>query len=166
LTDGVIFLQTLTAEHAAEHLAGEDEEMAKWLSGGRSTLANVQAYIASNQENWRSNGPRRALGVFECASNRLIGSVEVNLSRVLGPGEVNVSYGIFPQWRGQGLAIRAVNLLGEYLRAATEARQIVLRIAPANAASIRVAEKAGFALLGVFEEPEGSMARYVRDVKP
>jgi RimJ/RimL family protein N-acetyltransferase len=132
----------------------------------RAQHARERAGIASNQENWRSNGPRRALGVFECASNRLIGSVEVNLSRLLGPGEVNVSYGIFLHWRGQGLAIRAVNLMGEYLRAATDAIKIVLGISPANAASIRVAEKAGFTLLGVFAEPEGSMTRYIRDVKP
>jgi hypothetical protein len=56
LSDGVIFLQPLRAENAAEHLAGEDQEMARWLSGGRSTLANVQGYIASSQENWRSGG--------------------------------------------------------------------------------------------------------------
>jgi RimJ/RimL family protein N-acetyltransferase len=64
------------------------------------------------------------------------------------------------------LAIRALNLMDEYLRTATDASQIVLRVAPANTASIRVAEKAGFAFLGVFEEPEGPLARYVRDVKP
>jgi hypothetical protein len=49
LTDGVVFLRPLCAEDAAEHLAGEDDEMAKWLSGGRSTLANVQKIVrASN----------------------------------------------------------------------------------------------------------------------
>jgi hypothetical protein len=49
LTDGVVFLRPLTAEDAAEHLAGEDEEMAKWLSGGRSTLENVQALQATRR---------------------------------------------------------------------------------------------------------------------
>jgi len=166
LTDGVIYLQPLSAEDAAEHLAGEDEEMAKWLSGGRSTLANVQDYIASNQENWRSNGPRRAFGVFHCATDRLIGSVEVNLARILGPGEVNVSYGIFRPWRRQGFAVRALDLMDEYLRTASDVRRMVLRIASANTASVRVAEKGGFALLGVFEEPEGLLPRYVRDSKP
>ena len=34
LTDGVIFLRPLTAEDAADHLAGEDEEMAKWEAAG------------------------------------------------------------------------------------------------------------------------------------
>ena len=165
LTDGVIFLSPLTAEDAAEHLAGEDDEMARWVSGGQSTLSTVQAFIRKNQESWRSGGHRRAFGIFDCASNRLIGFIEVNLARLVEPGQVNVSYGVFPQWRRQGLALRAINLMDKYLRTATEARQIVLRIAPENHASLKLAEKAGFVFRGLFDEPEGRLARYVRDIK-
>jgi RimJ/RimL family protein N-acetyltransferase len=165
LSDSVIFLRPLGAEDAAEHLAGEDEEMTKWLSGGRSTLSNVQNYIANCQENWRSGGPRRAFGVFDCETRRLIGSIDANLALIFKPGQVNVSCGIFRQWRRRGLACRALNLMSEYLRVATDVRQIVLRIAPSNTASIAMAEKAGFAYLGIFDEPEGSLARYVREVR-
>jgi RimJ/RimL family protein N-acetyltransferase len=164
LTDGLIFLRPLTAEDAADHLGGEDEEMARWVSGGRSTSATVETFIRNNQENWRSGGPRRAFGVFDCASNRLIGFIEVNLARLVNPGQVNVSYGIFPQWRRKGFALRAIDLMDQYLRTATEARRIVLRIAPANTASLRLAEKAGFTFHGLFDEPEGRMARYVREL--
>lgn len=165
LTDGAIFLRPLNAEDAADHFAGEDEEMAKWVSGGRSTPATVEAFIRNNQENWRSGGPRRAFGVFDCVSNRLLGFIEVNLARLVEPGQVNVSYGVFRQWRRQGLALRAIELMDEYLRTATEARQIVLRIAPANTASLKLAEKADFTFCGLFDEPEGRMVRYVRDIK-
>lgn len=165
LTDGVIFLRPLDAEDAADHLAGEDEEMAKWVSGGRSTPATVEAFIRNNQESWRSGGPRRAFGVFDCASNRLAGFIEVNLARLVGPGQVNISYGVFRQCRRQGVALRAINLMDEYLRTATEARQMVLRIVPANTASLRLAEKAGFTFCGLFDEPEGRMARYVRALR-
>jgi RimJ/RimL family protein N-acetyltransferase len=164
LTDGVIFLRPLDAKDAADHLAGEDEEMAKWVSGGRSTPVTVAAYIRNNQESWRSGGPRRAFGVFDCASDRLAGFIEVNLARLVGPNQVNVSYGVFRQWRRQGVALRAINLMGEYLRTATDARQMVLRIVPANTASLKLAEKAGFTFCGFFDEPEGRMARYVRDI--
>ncbi len=164
LTDGAVFLRPSCAEDAAEHLAGEDDEMAKWLSGGRSTLANVRNYIEKSKESWRNSGPRRAFGVFDCATERLIGSVEVNLARILEPGQVNVSCGIFREWRGRGLALRALDLMGEYLRVGTDVRQMVLRIAPANTASVKMAKKAGFAFLGVFDEPEGSLARYVREL--
>src|SRR5207248_1820869 len=105
---------------------------AKWVTGGRSTPATVAAFIRKNQENWRIGGPRRSFGVFDCASKKLAGFIEVNLARLVNPGEVNVSYGIFPQWRRKGLALRAINLMDQYLRTATEARQIVLRISPAN----------------------------------
>ena len=37
LTDGMIFLRLLRLEDAADHLAGEDEEMARWLNGWRGT---------------------------------------------------------------------------------------------------------------------------------
>lgn len=80
LTDGVIFLRPLCAADAPEHLAGEDVEIATWLSGGRSTLASVQDYISRCEENWRSNGPLPAFGVFDCPSSRLIGSIEANLA--------------------------------------------------------------------------------------
>jgi RimJ/RimL family protein N-acetyltransferase len=165
LTDGVIFLRPFTAEDAADHLAGEDEEMAKWVSGGRSTPATVEAFIRNSQENWRSGGPRRAFGVFDCVTNRLVGFIEVNLARLVEPGQVNVSYGVYRQWRRHALALRAIDLMDEYLRTATEARQIVLRIAPANTASLKLAEKASFTFRGLFDEPEGRMVRYVRDIK-
>ena len=165
LTDGVILLRPLTTEDAVDHLAGEDEEMAKWLSGGRSTLANVEKAILNWQQNWQTGGPRRAFGVFDCMTNRLVGFIEVNLTLLVEPGQISVSYGVFRQWRRQGLALRAIDLMDEYLRTVTEARQIVLRIAPANTVSLKLAEKAGFTLRGLFDESEGPMVRYVRDIK-
>jgi RimJ/RimL family protein N-acetyltransferase len=165
LTDGVIFLRPLSTEDAADHLAGEDDEMAKWVSGGRSTLAGVEAFIRNNQESWQTGRPRRAFGIFDCGSNRLLGFIEVNLARLVEPGQVNVSYGVFREWRRHGVALAAINLIDQYLRTATEARHMVLRILPANTASLKLAEKAGFTFCGLFDEPEGRMARYVREIK-
>jgi RimJ/RimL family protein N-acetyltransferase len=96
--------------------------MAKWLGGGRSTLATVQGYITTCEEHWRTNGPRRAFGVFDCPSNRLIGSIEANLVYRSAPGQVNVSYGVFAGWRGKGVAQRALDLMSSYLRAKTQLR--------------------------------------------
>jgi RimJ/RimL family protein N-acetyltransferase len=104
----------------------------------------------------------RPFGVFDCGHDRLIGFVEANLELFGNPAEVNVSYGIFFPWRGLGLAGRANDLVAEYLRSATGARGIVLQIAPENGCSIRVAEKAGFARVGVHEVAEGQRVRYVR----
>ncbi len=164
LTDGVVFLRPLGLADAAEHLAGEDIEIAKWLSGGTSTLASVEGYILRCQENWRDAGPLRAFGVFDSRTGRLAGSIEANLALLCQPGQVNVSYGVFPAWRGKGIAVRALQLMSVYLRTSTEARQMVLRISAKNAASIRAAEKSDFIFVGVFDEPEGSMVRYARNL--
>jgi len=162
LTDGVIFLRPLQLGDAADHLAGEDEEMAKWLSGGRSTLATVEAYILRCQENWQSDGPLRAFGIFDSGTGQLIGSIEANLAYRSVPGQLNVSYGVFPGWRGKGVAQRALDLMSSHLGNSTELSQMVVRIACENAASLRVIEKAGFQFLGIFDEPHGRMARYAR----
>lgn len=164
LTDGVIRLRPLTQAYADAHLAGEDDELAKWLNGGRSTAATVRAAIGKFEEQWRTGGPRRAFGVFDAESDQLIGSIEANLELLGNPAEVNVSYGIFAAWRGRGLAGRAVDLLSQYLRSATQARRIVLQITPENHRSIRVAEKAGFARLGMHASAEGARVRYVREL--
>jgi len=165
LNDGIIQLRPLTQADAPAHLAGEDEEMAKWLNGGRSTPATVKAAIDKFEEHWRIGGPCRAFGVFDCSNDQLIGFAEANLELLGNPAEVNVSYGIFPPWRGRGLAERAIDLVAEYLRSATEARAIVLQIAPENGRSLRVAEKAGFARVGVYEVAEGQRVRYVRNLQ-
>lgn len=164
LTDGVIFLRLLTAEDAADQLAGEDDEMAKWVSGGRSTLTSVQAFIERSRENWSSGGPRRPFGIVDCATNQLIGFIEMSKQPVLQPDQINLSYGIFKEWRGRGLAVRAVNLICKYLHATSGEKQMILRVRPANSSSIRVAEKAGFSYIGTFDEPEGRLHRYVREI--
>jgi RimJ/RimL family protein N-acetyltransferase len=164
LSDRVILLRPLHTEDAIRHLAGEDDEIVRWLSGGRSTLATVQSYILRCEESWRINGPLRAFGVFDCGTNRLIGSIEANLAYPLEPGQVNVSYGVFRGWRGRGVALRALQLMSTYLRTATDMRQMILRVASENAASLRVAEKAGGKRLGVFNEPEGRMVHFAVDL--
>jgi RimJ/RimL family protein N-acetyltransferase len=151
LTDGVVSLRPPHPADAADHLAGEDHEIAKWLSGDRSTMATVQSYIRSSEENWRGAGPRRALGIFDCASKRLIGSIEANLAfPLLEPTQANVSYGVFPACRGNRTALRALRLMGAYLKSVSGMCQMVLRISCENTASLRVAEKSGFQLLGIF----------------
>jgi RimJ/RimL family protein N-acetyltransferase len=164
LGDGEIFLRPLHRENAADHLSGEDEAIAMWLSGGRSTIATVERYIASCEEQWHSHGPLRAFGIFDCKTEQLIGSIEANFAFPLAPGQVNVSFGVFAGWRGKGILLRALDLLSSYLRSATEARQMVVRISVANSASLRAIHKAGFLFVGVFDEPEGPMARYLRDL--
>ncbi|MBV9303207.1 MAG: GNAT family N-acetyltransferase [Acidobacteriaceae bacterium] len=163
-TDGVIFLRPLHMGDAADHLAGEDEAIARWLSGGRSTIETVQTYINSCEEQWRNNGPRKAFGIFDVASGKLIGCIEANLDPPVSPGQANVSFGIFSAWRGKGIVGRAINLMSEYVRGANQIRQMVARISLLNTASLKAVQRAGFRLVRVVGEPEGEMAHFVRDL--
>ncbi|HJZ99122.1 MAG TPA: hypothetical protein VKE70_21580 [Candidatus Solibacter sp.] len=52
--------------------------------------------------------------------------------------------------------------MGFYLRHATDVRPMVVKIECANEASFKVVERWGFEFAGIFEEPAGMMARYVR----
>ncbi len=163
LTDGVIVLRPLTQADAVAHLAGEDDAMARWLGGGRSSLAGVRAAIEHWEHDWRTGGPVRAFGVMEVASGRLVGFAETRLAApYLEPGQVNISYGIHAGSRGRGLAGRALELVAAYVRGTTDARELVLLIARENAASLRVAAKAGFTARGEVERPEGRLVRFVR----
>src|SRR5581483_2564552 len=64
-------------------------------------------WCSSSAPNWVcSHGP--------CATNQLVGFIEVNLARLVEPGQVNASF----EWRLQGFALRAIDLVDEYLRRA------------------------------------------------
>lgn len=102
---------------AAAHLAGEDEELVRWLSGGPGSQETVRVYLRRCVEQWTTGGPVHAFGIRVRADHTpqaphvLAGTVEVQFDRpYLGPGQVNISYGLYPTWRGRGLATRAVAL--------------------------------------------------------
>jgi len=65
---------------------------------------------------------------------------------------------------GKGIAQRALDLMSSYLKSITGVRQMAIRASVENLASIRAIGKAGFQFAGIFDEREGAMARYVRDV--
>ena len=62
----------------------------------------------------------------------------------LGPEEVNIGYHVFPAHRCRGYATRAVRLMLDHLRDATDWHVATLLIHPDNAPSIAVAERNGF----------------------
>src|SRR5205085_10738982 len=120
------------------------------------------------KHNWRNGGPRRAFVIFHSETGALMGSIEASFafrSRAVTPlalGQVNLSIGIFADWRRQGVAKRALRLMAQYLATNTDAKEMILRIAPENQASIRLAESAGFELLGTLNEAHGPMQHYSR----
>jgi len=116
LTDGVIGLRPMTGDDAVAHLAQEDEETVRWLSGGASTPESVRAWIARAADSWAAGGPVFLFAIVIAATGATIGMVEANyaIPRVQ-PDGVNISYGLGPEARGHGHATRAVLLLLRFL---------------------------------------------------
>jgi RimJ/RimL family protein N-acetyltransferase len=143
LTDGVLVIGPLRPEDAATHLAGEDAELVRWLNGGPATLADVESYIRRTIAWWAAGGPKLAFGIR--ADGVLVGTIDVDLALPsLLPREANLAYGLYPAWRGRGLATRAVLLTCRYLRDRGDVDLAVIMTDPRNRASAAVAERAGF----------------------
>jgi RimJ/RimL family protein N-acetyltransferase len=142
LTDGTILLRPFRPEDAKAHLAGEDIEQVRWLSGGRASMAGVLAWIHSSQLHWQAGGPVFNLAITNAHSGTLLGMVEANTDhrRIIGlrEGDANISYGLYPAARSRGYATRAVVLVMEFLQS-RGLRRAVIRVDPRNTTSSRVA---------------------------
>ncbi|MFK3732297.1 GNAT family N-acetyltransferase [Streptomyces sp. NPDC088090] len=145
LSDGIVTLSPLRPDDVEAHLAGEDELLVRWLNGGPATREGVEAYFRHCREQWDTAGPLRAFGIRKGADEILVGTIDLRFAgEGLAPGQVNVAYGLYPSWRGRGLATRAVLLAVPY--AASEGgAEAVIQVEPENPASAAVARRAGFA---------------------
>jgi RimJ/RimL family protein N-acetyltransferase len=148
LTDGVIVIRPMTLDDAAAHLAGEDEIMQRFLSGGVSTMDTVTAFIEQSLEEWRNGGPDLMFGVRDATTDELIGTVESNVLSDTRVGVRNVTYGLHPRARGRGYATRAVRLVVQWMTDEGLADIAVIQCDPQNPASRFVAERAGFHYVG------------------
>ncbi len=155
-TDSIVTLRPMTPADAEAHLAGEDEPTVRYLSGGRSTVATVSAWIERNRVSWEFGGPVRCFGIREAATGRLIGMVEAHLAAPgFRAGVANISYGLYPEARGKGYATRAVRLMVSHLAEETDAGVAAIQVHPENVASAAVPARAGFRRLGERVTPDG-----------
>jgi hypothetical protein len=83
-TDGVVLIRPLAISDAESHFAGEDDEMIRWLSGGRSTLESNRVFIADTLRMWAAGGPQFVFGVrWRCGSADRAGPVPARRREVL-----------------------------------------------------------------------------------
>lgn len=139
----------MTLKDVDAHLAGEDEAMVRFSSGGRSTVESTSAWILRNLESWATSGPVRAFGIWDQGTGSLCGTVDANLALSgVRPGVANISYALHPRVRGRGYASRAVKLMVEYLIAHTDVDTAIVQVDPENEASLRVPARVGFKRVG------------------
>lgn len=145
-----VVLRHFRPDDAFTHLKGEDKAISMWLSGGESTEDSVLRWIQSNEDNWASDGPRFAFAV-QTPGEELVGMIEFNVDYShfagLEPGDANVSYGLYPQYRGRGVATAALLKIRD-LMISKGVKRAVVRIEPENVNSVRLAERCGYVHTG------------------
>jgi ribosomal-protein-serine acetyltransferase len=163
LTDGVVTLRPWTDDDV-DAIAGAcaEEEIARWmhLIPQPYTKADAREYVAASRVAWRS-GTGATFAIVDAAGDP-VGSIGM---RVVDADDriVEVGYWAAARARGRGLTTRALRLIAEWVLDEVGAERVQLRADVLNAASRRVAEKAGFALEGVLRS-SGFNARQGRRI--
>ena len=125
LTDGDLVLRPFADVDRDVLIAGRDEEFRRFLGDASAEPAP-----------------------FACmwVGDRIVGWVDHDQDdrHWLEPDEANLGYNVFPEFRGNGYATRAVRLLCFYLAGLDPPLRPTLLIHPANAPSLAVARAAGF----------------------
>jgi RimJ/RimL family protein N-acetyltransferase len=142
LSDGVILLRSWTHADApaiVECITG-DGELAEWLDRLPQPYRLEDAHFYIDLEG------EEKFALTDAGSGRVLGSIGLRWDHEEATAEIG--YWIRRDARGAGLMTRAVILVARYAFEQGAAR-VFLRADPENAASCRVAEKAGFTKEGV-----------------
>lgn len=160
LTDGVIVISPLRWDDVDPHLAGEDDELVRWLVGGPASRATVHAHVRRSIERWATGGPKLSFGIRVDRGTTLCGTIDADLDAMPATRQAGLSYGLYPQFRRRGLATRAVRLVCRYLGERGDVDRVLIDVDPANVASSRVAERAGFRFVRHISVDEDDFDRY------
>jgi RimJ/RimL family protein N-acetyltransferase len=160
LTDGVIVISPLRWDDVDPHLAGEDAELVRWLNGGPGSRATVHAHVRRSIERWATGGPKLSFGIRVDRGVTLCGTIDADLDAGHAARQAGLSYGLYPQFRRRGLATRAVRLVCRYLGERGDVDRVLIDVDPANVASSRVAERAGFRFVRHISVDEDHFDRY------
>ena len=136
LEDGEIALRPFAeADVPAITAACQDPEIPRWTSVPSPYGEDeARSFVADP-------GDHRAFAVVDAETDALLGSVGFWLE---DHDRAGFGYWTSKEARGRGVATRALQLLTRWAAREHDLARLQLMVEPANAASIRVAEKAGF----------------------
>jgi RimJ/RimL family protein N-acetyltransferase len=146
LSDGVVTLRAWEPQDApAVYAACQDPEIARYIPIPQPyTESSAREFVATRRAE-REGDEERSFAITDAHSGAVVGAIS---RRRRAEHHAEVGYWLAPEARGRGLATRALRLVTDWSFEAGLVR-LDLCTHPANAASGRVAERAGFAREGV-----------------
>jgi RimJ/RimL family protein N-acetyltransferase len=152
LSDGVVTLRAWNADDvpAIVDACAGDDELAYWLDALPQPYAEADAleYVASGDAGWRGEALETPFAVVDADTGEVLGACGV-IWRSPEQGVSEIGYWTRRDVRSRGVASRAVCLAAGWFLGDLGGERMELRADTRNAASIRVAEKAGFTREGV-----------------
>ena len=141
LEDGVVALRPLDERDApAVQRALEDSEIGRWFDNSRVSVRDV---VERSSGRWETS---EAAEFAILDGGRCVGSIWLHI----GTGSrATVGYWLLPEARRKGLMTRALLLVTRWAFAELGLKRIGVLADPRNAASVNVAERAGFTREGV-----------------
>jgi|tagenome__1003787_1003787.scaffolds.fasta_scaffold20763992_2 RimJ/RimL family protein N-acetyltransferase len=134
-------------DYEAASAGREDPESARWVNA--LPFGDAESMAAAGEAERRAGHILHLCAIGE--DGRFLGEV-VLCRRTVEMAEVDVAeiaYVVAPEARGRGIASQAVRLVTEWAFAELGVKRAEVSVHPDNAASRRVAEKAGFQFEGV-----------------
>jgi RimJ/RimL family protein N-acetyltransferase len=162
LGDGIVTLRPFRTADIPDIVAAcRDPEIPRWTRVPDDyTEADAQAFLAMAAEG-REAGTAIVLAVCDAVSGGLLGATGIH---GIGEGTGEIGYWIRREARGRGIAPRSVRLVSRWALTQVGLARLELLAEPANPASQRVAEKAGFTREGVlrsYREIKGTRRDFV-----
>jgi RimJ/RimL family protein N-acetyltransferase len=128
--------------------ACRDPEIPRWTRVPDSYGESDARSWLEQESRGRGRGDMLGLLIVDRADGSLLGSIGIpQIDRE--EGRCELGYWLAREARGRGLATRAVRLLSAWVFENLPIERIAIHADPANEASRRVAERAGFAFEGV-----------------
>lgn len=163
LRDEVLILRRWTQADASQvNDACQDPAIAQFIPiPNPYVLADAEAYIDRTQRQWRS-GEKAAFAIADATDPTIVvGAVSLAIAGSCG----NAAYWVVPAVRGLGIATRSLRLLTGWGLGplGLGLGVVLLEIHHANAASVRVAEGAGYHHVGQLEvaAPQGTRTHHL-----
>ena len=149
LRDDAIALEPLAQRDADGMLAltRVDDVMAYTRVPAGADAAFVRDWIGRYERGWEDGGSA-GYSIRDAGTDEFLGfAAAVRLE--LEERQAELGYMVVPHARGRGVARRSLELLTRWCFEDLRLERLELRIDPGNAASVRIAERAGYRLEGV-----------------